>query len=45
MYGALREDILEFIKQAQERVSSHQEEQAILKAYLTKLGTHSFTPS
>ena len=36
MYGALREDILEFIKQAQERVLSHQEEQALLKAYIAE---------
>jgi len=36
VYGALREDILEFITQAQERVSSHQEEQAILKAYIAE---------
>ena len=36
MYGALREDILEFIKQAQERVLSHQEEQALLKAYIVE---------
>jgi cullin-5 len=28
------QDILEFIKQAQERVLSHQEEQALLKAYI-----------
>ena len=36
MYGALREDILDFIKQAQERVLSHQEEQALLKAYIAE---------
>ena len=36
MYSALREDILEFIKQAQERVLSHQEEQALLKAYIAE---------
>ena len=36
VYGALREDILEFIKQAQERVLSHQEEQALLKAYIAE---------
>ena len=28
------QDILEFIKQAQERVLSHQEDQALLKAYI-----------
>ena len=38
MYSALREDILEFIKQAQERVLSHQEEQALLKAYIAEWG-------
>ena len=36
VYGALREDILDFIKQAQERVLSHQEEQALLKAYIAE---------
>ena len=36
VYSALREDILEFIKQAQERVLSHQEEQALLKAYIAE---------
>ena len=38
VYSALREDILEFIKQAQERVLSHQEEQALLKAYIAEWG-------
>jgi len=36
VYGALRDDILEFIKQAQERVLSHQEDQALLKAYIAE---------
>ena len=36
MYGALREDILDLMKQAQERVLSHQEEQALLKAYIAE---------
>ena len=30
------QDILEFIKQAQERVLSHQEDQALLKAYIAE---------
>jgi len=30
------QDILEFIKQAQERVLSHHEEQALLKAYIAE---------
>jgi len=34
VYSALREDILEFITQAQGRVLSHQEEQALLRAYI-----------
>ena len=38
VYSALREDILEFIKQAQERVLSHQEEQALLKDYIAEWG-------
>ena len=38
MYSALREDILEFIKLAQERVLSHQEEQALLKDYIAEWG-------
>ena len=38
VYSALREDILEFIKLAQERVLSHQEEQALLKAYIAEWG-------
>ena len=38
VYSALREDILEFIKQAQERVLLHQEEQALLKAYIAEWG-------
>ncbi|KAK0162294.1 hypothetical protein PV327_008643 [Microctonus hyperodae] len=33
---ALKEDIMEFIKQAQQRVLAHQEEQALLKAYITE---------
>ncbi|KAL7293716.1 hypothetical protein TKK_0012788 [Trichogramma kaykai] len=33
---ALREDIMEFIKQAQKRVMAHQEEQALLKAYISE---------
>jgi len=36
VYSALRDDILEFIKQAQERVLSHQEDQALLKAYIAE---------
>ena len=32
----LLQDILEFIKQAQERVLSHQEDQALLKAYIAE---------
>ena len=36
VYGALREDILDFIQQAQARVLSHQEEQALLKAYIAE---------
>ncbi|XP_008553140.1 cullin-5 isoform X1 [Microplitis demolitor] len=31
---ALKEDIMDFIKQAQQRVLAHQEEQALLKAYI-----------
>ena len=38
VYSALREDILEFIKQTQERVLSHQEKQALLKAYIAEWG-------
>ena len=30
------QDIIEFIKQAQERVLSHQEDQALLKAYIAE---------
>ncbi|XP_054000484.1 cullin-5 isoform X1 [Hylaeus anthracinus] len=33
---ALKEDIMDFIKQAQQRVLAHQEEQALLKAYITE---------
>ncbi|CAB4060916.1 CUL5 [Lepeophtheirus salmonis] len=36
VYNALKEDILDFIKQAQERVLSHQEDQALLKAYIAE---------
>eukprot|EP00095_Tigriopus_kingsejongensis_P002852 maker-scaffold442_size170051-snap-gene-0.30 protein:Tk02852 transcript:maker-scaffold442_size170051-snap-gene-0.30-mRNA-1 annotation:"Cullin-5" len=36
VYAALREDILDFIKQAQERVLAHQEDQALLKAYIAE---------
>ena len=36
VYAALRDDILEFIKQAQERVLSHLEDQALLKAYIAE---------
>jgi len=36
VYSALREDILDFIKQAQERVLSHMEDQALLKAYIAE---------
>uniref|UniRef100_UPI00358EEC98 cullin-5 isoform X1 n=1 Tax=Myxine glutinosa TaxID=7769 RepID=UPI00358EEC98 len=34
VYQALKEDILEFIKQAQARVLSHQDDSALLKAYI-----------
>ncbi|XP_033341986.1 cullin 5 isoform X2 [Megalopta genalis] len=33
---ALKEDIMDFIKQAQQRVLAHQEEQALLKAYIVE---------
>lgn len=33
---ALKEDIMDFIKQAQQRVLAHQEEQALLKAYIAE---------
>jgi len=33
---ALKDDIMEFIKEAQQRVLSHQEDQALLKAYITE---------
>ncbi|GFG33135.1 hypothetical protein Cfor_12315 [Coptotermes formosanus] len=33
---ALKDDIMEFIKKAQQRVLSHQEDQALLKAYITE---------
>ncbi|XP_023246522.1 cullin-5 isoform X2 [Copidosoma floridanum] len=33
---ALKEDIMDFIKQAQKRVMAHQEEQALLKAYIVE---------
>ncbi|KAJ8679156.1 hypothetical protein QAD02_014943 [Eretmocerus hayati] len=33
---ALKEDIMDFIKQAQQRVMAHQEEQALLKAYIAE---------
>lgn len=36
IFAALREDILVFIQQAQERVLSHQEDQALLKAYIAE---------
>ena len=36
VFTAIKEDILEFIKQAQERVLSHQEDQALLKAYIAE---------
>jgi len=36
IFAALREDILVFIHQAQERVLSHQEDQALLKAYIAE---------
>lgn len=36
VYQALQEDILDFIKQAQVRVLAHQEEQALLKAYIAE---------
>lgn len=35
-FEILFKDILEFIKQAQERVLAHQEEQALLKAYIAE---------
>ena len=41
VYSALREEILEFIKLAQERVLSHQEEQALLKDYIAEWGKFS----
>lgn len=36
VYQALQEDILSFIKQAQTRVLAHQEDQALLKAYIVE---------
>ncbi|XP_022241285.1 cullin-5-like isoform X2 [Limulus polyphemus] len=36
VYGALQEDILDFIRQAQSRVLAHQEDQALLKAYIAE---------
>ena len=36
IYEQLFQDILDFIKQAQERVLSHQEDQALLKAYIAE---------
>lgn len=36
LYSMYFQDILDFIKQAQERVLSHQEEQALLKAYIAE---------
>ncbi|XP_076224719.1 cullin 5 isoform X3 [Nomia melanderi] len=33
---ALKEDIMDFIKQAQQRILAHQEEQALLKAYIVE---------
>ncbi|XP_064628678.1 cullin-5-like isoform X2 [Lineus longissimus] len=36
--GALKDDILEFIKQAQSRVMQHQEDSALLKAYIAEWG-------
>jgi len=36
IFAGLREDILVFINQAQERVLSHQEDQALLKAYIAE---------
>ncbi|XP_032673281.1 cullin-5 isoform X4 [Odontomachus brunneus] len=33
---ALREDIMDFIRQAQQRVLAHQEDQALLKAYIAE---------
>ncbi|CAD1472961.1 unnamed protein product, partial [Heterotrigona itama] len=36
LLDALKEDIMDFIKQAQQRVLAHQEEQALLKAYIAE---------
>lgn len=36
VYTALQEDILDFIRQAQIRVLAHQEDQALLKAYIAE---------
>ncbi|XP_050435823.1 cullin-5 [Adelges cooleyi] len=36
MRQALKTDIMEFIKKAQQRVMAHQEDQALLKAYITE---------
>lgn len=36
IHQALKEDILEFIKQAQARVLSHQDDTALLKAYIVE---------
>ncbi|XP_011306021.1 cullin-5 [Fopius arisanus] len=36
MKDALKEDIMDFIQQAQQRVLTHQEEQALLKAYIAE---------
>ncbi|KAI9552377.1 hypothetical protein GHT06_022743 [Daphnia sinensis] len=36
MYKALQDDILEFIKQAQTRVLTHEEDQSLLRAYISE---------
>ncbi|XP_069124836.1 cullin-5-like [Argopecten irradians] len=38
MYGALQEDILDFIRHAQSRVLQHHEDSALLKAYIAEWG-------
>lgn len=38
VYQALQDDILEFIRQAQTRVLQHQEDSALLKAYIAEWG-------
>ncbi|CAE1156957.1 CUL5 [Acanthosepion pharaonis] len=38
VYQALQDDILEFIRQAQARVLQHQEDSALLKAYIAEWG-------